>query len=121
MITVKTYLDKSDIQGIGVFADENIPMGAIIWQYDPNIDIIIDSDIINKYPVLKRYHWKEKINNVSVCFVPQDNDRFVNHSRNPNMTSIDGKCIAKCDILKGDELLIDYREIMPMEDWADYY
>jgi len=34
MFLVKTYLDKSKIRGIGLFADEFIPKGTLIWKFN---------------------------------------------------------------------------------------
>jgi SET domain-containing protein len=39
MLLVKTKLDRSSIEGIGLFAAEFIPKSATIWKYDPVIDI----------------------------------------------------------------------------------
>lgn len=41
MLKVKTYLDKSDIHGIGVFADEDIEENQIIWKFDERFDKVI--------------------------------------------------------------------------------
>ena len=38
MLLVKTYLDKSPIHGIGVFAAERIPKGTKIWRFVDGFD-----------------------------------------------------------------------------------
>ena len=38
MLLVKTYLDKSPIHGLGVFAAERIPRGAKIWRFVEGFD-----------------------------------------------------------------------------------
>src|SRR3954469_1637143 len=38
MLLVKTRLGPSTIHGIGVFADEDIPRGTIVWSFNPLID-----------------------------------------------------------------------------------
>lgn len=34
MLLVNTYLDKSDIEGIGLFASNSIKKGDIVWKYN---------------------------------------------------------------------------------------
>jgi len=41
MLLIKTYLDKSPIHGIGVFAGEFIKKGTQVWEFNPLIDIIL--------------------------------------------------------------------------------
>ncbi|HWL47120.1 MAG TPA: SET domain-containing protein-lysine N-methyltransferase, partial [Sphingomonadaceae bacterium] len=38
MLLVKTYLDRSPIHGLGVFAAEPIPKGTKIWRYVEGFD-----------------------------------------------------------------------------------
>lgn len=119
MIVVKTYLDKSNIQGIGLFAGEFIPENTIVWKFDPNVDMILPESIVNVYDSLKKYHWKNKNGK---CVVPLDDDRFINHSRNPNLINVNEHTMAvKHAIFQGTELLADYRELMPESEWEDYY
>src|SRR5436190_11539229 len=40
MLLVKTYLDKSPISGIGLFAAEPIEEGTLVWKLS-NLDIVI--------------------------------------------------------------------------------
>lgn len=122
MLKVKTYLDKSTISGIGLFAGEDIEQNTTIWELNPNTTLIVSCDIIKNYPPMWRFVWKDKSNQ---CLIALDDDRFMNHSRNPNISNItvDGKqiCIANCFIPKGTEILTDYRELMPEDEWEDYY
>ena len=41
MLLVKTYLDKSLIHGVGVFADEFIKKGTLMWEFNPLIDVVL--------------------------------------------------------------------------------
>jgi hypothetical protein len=59
MLTVKTYLDKSNISGIGLFAGENIKKGTITWKFNPHIDIYFSKKdffyfIVVDYPTIKK-------------------------------------------------------------------
>jgi hypothetical protein len=42
MLVVKTKIKNSEIEGLGLFADQFIPKGSVIWKYDPSFDIYFD-------------------------------------------------------------------------------
>ena len=44
MLLIDTYLDKSPIQGIGVFAKNPIAKGTSIWRLDQRFDRLIEVD-----------------------------------------------------------------------------
>ena len=45
MLLIDTYLDKSAIQGIGVYAKNPVAKGALIWRLDERFDRLIDVEI----------------------------------------------------------------------------
>ena len=113
MLKVKTYLDKSPINGIGLFADEVINKGTIIWNYDPYFDkkfheneIQFFDKIIEAY--LLKYTYKDGKMFVLCC----DNAKYMNHSLTPNtVNGIGDTTIASRDIKVGEELTCNYYEI----------
>lgn len=112
MLFVKTKLDRSDIDGIGLFADEYIPKGTVVWQYDPMIDIrFSDNDISRLSPAASeqvlKYSYRDKGSGLYVLC--GDDARFFNHSNHPNCFDIDELTIASRDISKGEEMTCDYR------------
>ena len=44
MLIINTYLDKSKIHGVGVFADEFIKKGTLISKIIPGLDCIVEKD-----------------------------------------------------------------------------
>ncbi len=46
MLLVKTYLDRSAIHGIGLFAAERLPKGAVLWRHSLDIDLLLTADQI---------------------------------------------------------------------------
>ncbi len=50
MLLVKTKLGLSKIHGIGLFADENIKKGTIIWKFTPDFDLKFTKAQIEKFP-----------------------------------------------------------------------
>lgn len=120
MLQVKTYLAKSSIEGIGVFAGENIAKGTVTWRYDRDVDIQFDPEMLTKFPQKKkelilRYAYLSK--HLGVYIFPIDDSRFINHSSNPNTDPIlmpgdTETCgVANRDINKGEEITINYRAI----------
>lgn len=111
MLYVKTYLDKSKIQGIGLFAGENIKKGTVIWRFKPKFDIVIKKKERDKLPKLTRewmtryaYH-DVKMNGYIIC---ADDARFFNHSPNPNTIDRHNVTMARRNIRKGEELTSNY-------------
>ncbi len=118
MLLIKTYIAPSKIEGIGLFADENIKKGEITWKYTPDFDLEFSQEEIEKMPLLLRdfiltYASLSMVSNKYI--LGNDNVRFTNHSSNPNLDSIsiEGEqekvARAKRNIKKGEELTIDYR------------
>lgn len=110
MLLVKTYLDKSPIHGLGVFAGQPIRKGTKIWRFVFGFDRYYTRKKLAKLPKQARdfiklhgYQWKNEI------LLSMDHDTFMNHSDEPNTYYQNGYVIARCDIRKGDEITNDYR------------
>lgn len=120
MLLVKTKIGKSGIHGIGLFADQFIPKGSIVWKFQPGFDLKISENCLDKLSEFSREQFlnyaylNKKTGNYVLCF---DDARFYNHSKNPNCVSYypdledeEGIDIAVIDINKGDEITCDYEE-----------
>lgn len=126
VVRVKTYLSRSNIHGIGVFAAEEIKKGTVTWSYSPRFVAKIGPEEIAKMSEEERerldsldYYWVDGQGNYVFSL---DHDKFTNHSFDPNIRSVDDFTdIAVRDIAVGEELTIDYRTITPEETWEDYY
>jgi len=110
MLLVKTYLDKSPIHGIGVFAGETIRKGKKIWRFAVGFDRYYSRKRLAKLPKaakefikLHGYQWGHEI------LLSMDNDSYMNHSDNPNTSFHNGYVIARSTIRKGTEITNDYR------------
>lgn len=136
MLLVKTMVKSSAIAGVGLFADEDISEGTIVWQYTPETCIIItkeqfqvwlqsfhktEKQIIQYY--LTYTYYQAKLNGLILCL---DNGRFVNHSLEPTLHSPSNLgqdaswqySLAKRNIKKGEELTEDYRTY-DSSDWLN--
>jgi SET domain-containing protein len=111
MLMVSTYIKLSEIHGLGLFSNQKITAGTVVWQYIANFDFYIsikDYDCLND--VAKQFinfYGNIEKDKYLVCV---DNARFMNHSNNPNISSASNENIALRDILKDEEILCDYRK-----------
>ncbi len=117
MLTVRTYLDKSSISGIGLFAGEFLRQGKQVYIYDPRFTIIVDEDeVILMAPAAQesflKYSYKGtgdfRLN--SAFYYNIDDARYINHSDDPNLLWVPkfNIYLAKENIEKGTELTCDY-------------
>lgn len=124
MNQVKTYIDKSSIEGIGLFAGEFISKGTLIWKLNSTIDRIYTR---NEYNKLKQ-EWSEIELSYFNRYVFEDKDflyfcgddaKYCNHSYTPNTSGIEEQ-IALVDINKGEEITCNYSEINNNEEpWSE--
>src|SRR6267142_763230 len=112
MLTVKTKIGPSSIDGIGLFADQPIPKGTIVWKYDSSIDRLLSKEEVENLakPLQDRFHnyafFDKKYNKYMFC---GDDGRFFNHSDTPNCDdSNDDITIALANIASGEELTVNY-------------
>jgi SET domain-containing protein len=125
MLTVKTKLDKSNISGIGLFANQTISKGDTVWKIHTISVFKINrdkydslSEIEKQFIQEKDYYWLDDDGNY---MLPIDDSRFVNHSNNPNITEVDDDCcVASRDININEELTIDYKTLVPKEHWKEF-
>lgn len=111
MLLVKTYLDKSKIHGIGLFADELIKKGTLIWKFVPGFDFVLNKKQLKTFPkVAKRwilkYGYFDK--DEKLYYICVDDARFFNHSENSNTEDKDLGTVAARNINKGEEITCNY-------------
>lgn len=117
MLMVKTRLGQSAIEGLGLFAEEDIPKGAVTWRFVPGFDQTYTPAQLAALPEtaqleLARYTYLHTRTGKYVACL--DNARFMNHSDAPNTAGAyngpddEGYDVATRDISKGEELTCDY-------------
>ena len=114
---VKIKVGVSKIEGLGVFADQFIPKGAKTWEFTPGFDSEFTPEQVKEIPKLIQEFlgiYSYVSNRTGNYILPSDNERFTNHSDNPNIASVhvpDGEDydIAIRDIQKWEEITADYR------------
>lgn len=113
MNLVKTYISKSDIEGIGLFASEFIPLGTRMWEIS-GFDIMVDDEGFKDLPLsdeqmkyVKRYIY---FNNGFWIYCGDD-AKFTNHSLDPNTVVNFEDQYAIKDIYPGEEITCNYHLI----------
>jgi SET domain-containing protein len=122
MLLIKTKIGKSDVEGIGLFADQFIPKGTVTWKFDPRFDIYFEPSDVEKMSELQKdliMHFAYLSKKSGKYVYSIDNTRFTNHSTSPNIAEDENLfvgdaeicTVATRDIQIGEEVTIDYRAI----------
>jgi uncharacterized protein len=123
MIHIKYKLDKSNLHGVGLFADEDISKGKLIYTPSPLLDVNLTQEQFDSLDVKEKQEvrwwgfWDEPTKKWHVDF---DVSHFINHEREGTVTQdtshADAYLIAARDIKKGEELTQNYLEFESKED-----
>lgn len=113
MLLVNATAGPSELHGIGLIAREFIPCGTKIWIINPNFDrLLSEEEFQSLSPVAQQQvkHYAYFCNTQRRYVLSADDDRFTNHSQNPNTKGY-GECsIAVRDILPDEEITANYEE-----------
>ncbi|MFN0109272.1 MAG: SET domain-containing protein-lysine N-methyltransferase [Blastocatellia bacterium] len=87
MLLVNAKVGISKIHGLGLIAQEFIPKGTCIWQFQPGFDLMIGETELAKLSIttqkqIRHYAFYDPARLAYV--LSGDDDRFTNHSDNPN-------------------------------------
>jgi SET domain-containing protein len=146
MLKVKTKVAPSKIHGLGLFADQDIQEGQVIWEFTPNVDraIHVSQVMALGEPMSSTilYYSCEEYKEVSfpihdrkgngLIYINWGDIHFINHSSWPNTREIVGCNVrltitqARLFIASGEELTADYRQYdarwrdgIPKELWDE--
>lgn len=111
----RASVGPSKIDGLGLIARENISAGDRISEWVAGFDVEFSALKLASLcgPAIEqalRYSWFDFSRNV--FRMPSDDDRFMNHSDSPNCRYQNDCCYAICDIAEGEELVMDYRDLI---------
>ncbi|MGD9740130.1 MAG: SET domain-containing protein [Bauldia sp.] len=115
MLRVRTKIAQSPVHGMGLYADEFIPKGTLIWNYDPYFDVAFTDyhmKDLSEHAVrlLQRYAYPDEA--IGTYILCADDARFINHSIDPNTDEVLGVgTVARRDIQPGEEILSNYVEL----------
>jgi len=123
MIHIKYKLDKSALHGVGLFADEDIAKGQVIYTPSPALDVNITQeqfDSLDEKEKTEIRWWGFFDEPTQKWHVDFDVSHFINHSSNGTVSQdpshSDAYLVATRDIKAGEELTQDYLEFETEED-----
>jgi len=114
---VDTYVAPSEIEGLGLFAAQDVPEGTRIWRLDPGFDLVLTDERLAEmaewqHNYFKRYCFKWN----GLFYFCIDNARYMNHSENYNVFDYPDGTYATRDIKAGEEITCDYAHMGDTED-----
>jgi SET domain-containing protein len=123
MIHIKYKLDKSNLHGVGLFADEELHKGQLVYTSSPLLDVNISQeqfDSLSKEEQREIEWWGFKVPNEDIWHVDFDVSKFINHSKDGTVTQDtnhkDAYLVAARDVRSGEELTQNYLEFESEED-----
>ena len=112
MLLVKTKIGPSKIEGVGLFAAENIKAGTKVWVLEPKLDMSLSKEEVDNFSPsaqeqFYRYAYLDKV--TKKYLLCGDDARFFNHSETPNCDdSAYDSIYALKDINVDEELTVNY-------------
>lgn len=117
---IKAKIKPSAVHGLGLFAEQFIPKGAVVWKFSPLMDRELTPAQFNELSkeeqdyLLYYGYFSKKSGNYHLSF---DDVKFINHSTEPNVAAdvsavdeIEYPVIAIKDIQPGEEILQNYKD-----------
>ena len=112
MFLIRTRIGPSRIHGVGVFALEAVPTGAVVWRYDPAFDRIVTAEELARSPPAFRAYLEAYAYPSSdldgATLLCCDHAKFLNHSDAPNTEERPFASVAARSVAEGDEITCDY-------------
>lgn len=118
MLTVKAKSGPSKIEGTGLFADQFIPKGTVVWKFLAGFDRVFPADYPESLPEpLKSWFKSAASFDDGLWTLAGDHAVLMNHSDEANVRLREGATnkgeadiVAARDIRKGEELTVRYWE-----------
>lgn len=116
MMLVRCHLGRSKIEGLGVFIDEPVAEGAVVWRFDRRFDLLVSRAELDAAPAHVRAFYGRYAYEIEGhpdhLALDGDDGRFMNHADRPNLDfSTPGVARAVRDIPAGEELTCDYNQL----------
>jgi len=114
MLLVNAKAGPSSVHRTGLIAQEFIPKGTKVWRFMPGFDVLIPETELKGLSAESRTQviYYAYFHLATRTFVlSSDDDRFTNHSNNPNTRPAGDCTVAVRDIHPGEDITNDYGEL----------
>ncbi len=109
MLLVKTFVKNSSIEGLGLFASEEIPANTQVWAYHEDFDKVLTVSKVDAMPAWQGdFFRKYCFSSDDLLYYCIDDARFMNHSKAPNLVDLPAGTFTARTIKAGEELVCDY-------------
>jgi SET domain-containing protein len=123
MIHIKYKLKESGLHGIGLYSDQDIKQGELIYTASPLLDLNITQkqfDLLDQKEKDEILWWGFFDQPSQMWHVDFDVSKFINHSYEPTVTQDENHdeayLLATRDIRAGEELAQNYLEFETQDD-----
>lgn len=114
MLLVNAKKGPSRVHELGLIAQEHVPRGTPVWRFRPGLDARIPEAEYDALPppVRDQVYYYAFFHEPSRSYVLSgDDDRFTNHSDDPNTRVAGDHTVLVRDLRPGDEITIDYGDM----------
>lgn len=118
MLLVNAHVGASPIHGFGLFSEQFIAAGTVVWRFLPGFDVAISVESLEGLAPCARaqvLHYACYGERDGMYYLSSDDDRFCNHSDNPNTAPNRDTMVAVTDIKAGEEITCDYNKLVMLE------
>ncbi|MEW5723982.1 MAG: SET domain-containing protein [Thermodesulfobacteriota bacterium] len=121
MLLIKATVRTSPIAGLGLFAEEPVPIGSVAAIYSHGLSLIPESEYVARTAAGDEVAIKTACRYIHDIYIIRESgvedEDYVNHSFTPNMLYHCGICFARREITPGEELTINYQYVLsPREE-----
>lgn len=108
-LPVRTKVPRSQIHGRGLFADQDIPPGTVVWRFDPRVD-----KVVRRLKTAPARYWRFRHfayfdRHLQQWVYSMDKTKWMNHDVQPNtVPSTDGSLVSVRSIPPGHEITTNY-------------
>ena len=119
MFMIKYLLKPSGINGIGIFANQNVKKNEIVHRGILSDDLILTTAEFHQLTEEQKVtmqHFGYFDRKLKKWRLEAGDIKFCNHSDKPNVTLVNTDLLALRDIPSGDEILHNYEEIEELRE-----
>ena len=115
MLLVNAKAGPSRIDSFGLITQEFIAQGTEVWKFMPGFDVLIPETFLAQLSPIARkqvLYWAYFDIATRTFILSSDDDRFTNHSDEPNTQNVGDCVVAARDIHPGEEITCDYTQLV---------